>query len=118
MSITAGTFVRMPVPSPSREEQQKIADCLTSFDEVISAQGRKVEALKTHKRGLMQQLFPSKAKLFPASVFPNFAMRRSGNLSVLTRWRLYKGVLICPRANSNMALFRSYIQMESAGTIK
>lgn len=39
-------------------ERQKIAVCLTSLDEVIAAQGRKVEALKAHKRGLMQQLFP------------------------------------------------------------
>ncbi|MCC8913936.1 restriction endonuclease subunit S [Xanthomonas euvesicatoria] len=72
MSITAGTFVRMPVPSPSREEQQKIADCLTSFDEVISAQGRKVEALKTHKRGLMQQLFPLEGEALPRLRFPEF----------------------------------------------
>ena len=43
---------------PSEPEQQKIADCLTSLDEVIVAQGRKVEALKAHKNGVMQQLFP------------------------------------------------------------
>lgn len=49
--------VSMAVPSPA--EQQKIADCLSSLDELISAQARKVEALKTHKKGLMQQLFPS-----------------------------------------------------------
>ncbi|RMH73798.1 MAG: restriction endonuclease subunit S, partial [Gemmatimonadetes bacterium] len=40
-------------------EQQKIADCLSSLDELIRAQGEKIEALKTHKRGLMQQLFPN-----------------------------------------------------------
>jgi type I restriction enzyme, S subunit len=45
------------VPSPS--EQQKIAECLSSVDELIAAQARKVDALKTHKKGLMQQLFPS-----------------------------------------------------------
>lgn len=44
---------------PKLPEQQKIADCLDSLDELIAAQGRKVEALKTHKKGLMQQLFPS-----------------------------------------------------------
>ena len=41
------------------EEQQKIADCLSSIDELITVQAKKVEALKTHKKGLMQQLFPS-----------------------------------------------------------
>ncbi len=40
-------------------EQQKIVECLTSLDELIAAQGRKVEALKAHKKGLMQQLFPA-----------------------------------------------------------
>lgn len=53
-------------------EQQKIADCLTSLDEVIGAQGRKVEALKTHKRGLMQQLFPRECETVPRLRFPEF----------------------------------------------
>jgi type I restriction enzyme, S subunit len=43
---------------PSLKEQQKIADCLYSLDELINVQNKKVEALKNHKKGLMQQLFP------------------------------------------------------------
>ncbi len=39
-------------------EQQKIVACLTSLDEVINAQGEKPTALKNHKKGLMQKLFP------------------------------------------------------------
>ena len=39
-------------------EQQKIADCLSSIDELITAQTQKIEAYKAHKKGLMQQLFP------------------------------------------------------------
>ena len=46
------------IPLPSLAEQQKIADCLSSLDEVIELETKKLEALKTHKRGLMQQLFP------------------------------------------------------------
>ena len=46
------------VPLPARPEQQKIADCLTALDDLIGAQGETIEALKTHKRGLMQKLFP------------------------------------------------------------
>lgn len=50
----------IPVAVPKNEkEQQKIADCLTSLDDLIAAQTQKLEALKTHKKGLMQQLFPS-----------------------------------------------------------
>jgi type I restriction enzyme S subunit len=44
---------------PSIKEQQKIADCLSFLDELISAQSRKIDTLKTHKKGLMQQLFPN-----------------------------------------------------------
>jgi type I restriction enzyme M protein len=36
-----------------------IASCLTSLDDLIAAQTQKHAALKTHKKGLMQQLFPS-----------------------------------------------------------
>jgi type I restriction enzyme, S subunit len=40
-------------------EQQRIADCLTTLDDLIAAQTQKLDAIKTHKKGLMQQLFPS-----------------------------------------------------------
>jgi type I restriction enzyme S subunit len=46
------------VPLPTRPEQQKIADCLIALDDLVRAQGETIEALKAHKRGLMQQLFP------------------------------------------------------------
>ena len=47
------------IPIPSPPEQQKIAGCLSSLDELIAAQSQKIDALKIHKKGLMQQLFPS-----------------------------------------------------------
>ena len=60
------------VSFPEEAEQQRIADCLTSLDEVIAAQVRKVESLKTHKRGLMQQLFPRGGGVRPHLRFPEF----------------------------------------------
>ena len=53
-------------------EQQKIADCLSSVDELIAAQARKLDALKTHKKGLMQQLFPREGETQPRLRFPEF----------------------------------------------
>ena len=44
---------------PTVAEQEKIADCLSFLDELIAAQSQKLEVLKTHKKGLMQQVFPS-----------------------------------------------------------
>jgi type I restriction enzyme S subunit len=40
-------------------EQRRIASFLSSLDALITAETQKHEALKTHKKGLMQQLFPS-----------------------------------------------------------
>ena len=53
-------------------EQQKIAECLTTLDEVIAAQRQKLDALKTHKKGLMQQLFPREGETLPRLRFPEF----------------------------------------------
>jgi restriction endonuclease S subunit len=61
----------LPVP-PSPAEQQKIAECLSSVDELMAAQARKVDALKTHKKGLMQQLFPREGETQPRLRFPEF----------------------------------------------
>ncbi len=44
---------------PDSAEQKKIADCLTSIDGQLNALAHKIDTLKQHKRGLMQQLFPS-----------------------------------------------------------
>ena len=40
-------------------EQERIADTISSLDDLVTAQARKVDALKLHKKGLMQQLFPT-----------------------------------------------------------
>jgi len=61
-----------PFYIPSLGEQQKIADCLSSLDELIAAEGEKLDALKDHKKGLMQQLFPAEGKTVPALRFPGF----------------------------------------------
>jgi type I restriction enzyme, S subunit len=63
--------LRLPLPH-SKAEQQKIAECLSSVDELMAAQARKVDALKTHKKGLMQQLFPREGETQPRLRFPEF----------------------------------------------
>lgn len=73
LQITNTTFLSGRLPLPSQPaEQEKIADCLNSLDELIAAQGRKVEALKTHKKGLMQQLFPREGETQPFLRFPEY----------------------------------------------
>jgi type I restriction enzyme S subunit len=52
-------FLKFNIRFPTLPEQQKIAACLSSLDELINAQIKKCDTLKLHKKGLMQQLFPS-----------------------------------------------------------
>jgi len=56
----------------SKEEQQKIANCLSSLDEVISIETEKLEHLKKHKKGLLQQLLPVEGENQPSFRFPEF----------------------------------------------
>jgi type I restriction enzyme S subunit len=44
---------------PSPKEQQKIANTLSTLDNLIEAQNQQINHLKQHKKGLMQQLFVS-----------------------------------------------------------
>jgi type I restriction enzyme S subunit len=62
----------LPIHRPSLPEQQHIAECLTSLDELIAAHSRKLDALKTHKKALMQQLFPREGETIPRLRFPEF----------------------------------------------
>ena len=78
--VSPEDFLRLPVPAPTFGEQQKIADCLSSLDELIAAEAQKLDALKTHKKGLMQQLFPAEGETVPRLRFPEF--REAGEWEV------------------------------------
>lgn len=70
MKVNNAAVLTGEIWAPKLGEQQKIADCLTSLDEVIAAQRRKVEALKNFKRSLMQQLFAREGETLPRLRFP------------------------------------------------
>ena len=72
LNISKDAFFGVEIPTPTWAEQQKIADCLRPLDELIAALARKVDALKTHKKGLMQQLFPREGETQPRLRFPEF----------------------------------------------
>lgn len=81
------SIVLVPVP-PTVAEQQKIADCLGSLDDLIAAEDRKLETLRQHKQGLMQQLFPRRGANQPILRFPEF--RDSAEWQKVTLSRLLK----------------------------
>ena len=72
LSLRLPIVENFEIGCPTLAEQQKIAECLSSVDELIAAQARKVDALKTHKKGLMQQLFPREGETQPHLRFPEF----------------------------------------------
>jgi type I restriction enzyme S subunit len=66
---------KLPLLAPELKEQKKIADCLTSIDNLILSSSKKVEALKEHKKGLMQQLFPREGESVPKRRFSKFKVK-------------------------------------------
>lgn len=65
-------FSKLKIALPKPPEQQKIASCLSSLDEVIAAHSQKLELLKDHKKGLMQNLFPQENENMPKYRFKEF----------------------------------------------
>jgi type I restriction enzyme S subunit len=70
ISYSQFSGLMLPVPTPA--EQQKIADCLSSLDDLITLEAQKLDGLKAHKKGLMQQLFPREGETQPRLRFPEF----------------------------------------------
>jgi type I restriction enzyme S subunit len=71
-NLSKGAFLNLKVFVPKPLEQEKIASCLSSLDEVISAHAQKLEHLKDHKKGLMQNLFPQEGEKVPKWRFKEF----------------------------------------------
>lgn len=70
--LYAEQLKKLQICIPKLKEQTKIAECLGGLDDLISAVSDKIETLKEYKKGLMQQLFPSKGKTTPSLRFPEF----------------------------------------------
>jgi len=84
MSISNDSFMKMPLPYHSEREQQKIAVCLSALDDLITAENNKIEALRAHKKGLMQKLFPAEGQTVPEWRFPEFWDSREWVISPLS----------------------------------
>ncbi|MBS1941933.1 MAG: restriction endonuclease subunit S [Bacteroidetes bacterium] len=71
LSVEGLEKVEIPF-TDDQDEQEKIAACLSSLDALLAAERAKLEALREHKKGLMQQLFPAEGAKVPARRFPGF----------------------------------------------
>lgn len=72
LGISANRISNIQILFPSIDEQQKIASCLTVLDELVAAQTEKLELLRSHKKGLMQNLFPQEGESVPRWRFLEF----------------------------------------------
>jgi len=82
LNISSSAFFDMPIPLPSLDEQQKIASCLSSIDDVIKETEEKVESLKKHKLGLMQKMFPNRENVKKKVI--------CGNKNDVPEWTFHK----------------------------
>ena len=71
-AVNSDDIRNLLVPIPNPKEQQKIASCLSSLDDLIEAHNQKLGLLIDHKKGLMQNLFPQEGENVPKYRFPEF----------------------------------------------
>lgn len=72
LNISKDHFFSVEIPTPRFDEQKKIGECLETLDELIRAENQKLDALKAHKKGLMQHLFPRGDEPIPRLRFSEF----------------------------------------------
>jgi len=88
-NLRKDTVLSFPFLKPKNpKEQQKIANCLSSLDSVITAEIEKLDLLKDHKKGLLQQLFPVNGETQPHYRFPEY--RNDGDWEEITLGKLAK----------------------------
>jgi type I restriction enzyme S subunit len=85
--VSYSQFSSILLPKPEKKEQQKIADCLSHLDALISVENEKLLALKDHKKGLMQKLFPTEGRKIPEWRFPEFG--------TCDEWEIIELKLVC-----------------------
>lgn len=108
LSVDTQLLWNMPIALPKLKEQQKIADCLTSLNDLISDEDKKLETLKTHKKGLMQKLFPAEGKTVPEWRFSEFRDSDKWKKSILGKICKTKTGKLDANAMVKKGLYRFY----------
>lgn len=91
--ITYRQFSSIYLPVPPKNEQEKIAACLSSIDRLISAEEKKLSLLNDYKKSWMQKLFPAEGESVPAWRFPEFSQDGSWKRAAIENecYPLYSG---------------------------
>ncbi len=82
LNIKYDSYMSVEIHVPSLQEQQKIADFLSTIDTVIEKQKATVEAWKERKKGVMQKLFSQEVrfKADDGSEFPDWEEKKIGDV--------------------------------------
>lgn len=112
--LNKNDFLKLRVILPEVSEQHKVANCLTNLDELIAAHGHELDALKTHKNGLMQQLFPREGEALPSLRFPEF---QDGGLWVEKKLGEIADILMCKRIFAEETNNRGGVPFYKIGTL-
>lgn len=110
--INKSVFENFTVAIPKdQNEQQKIADCLSSLDDLITAENQILETLKAHKKGLMQNLFPAEGEAVPKLRFKEFENSGEWVEDVLGGQDI--GVFINEKISTDEIQLESYVSTEN-----
>jgi type I restriction enzyme S subunit len=98
LNINSSDFFSIILPTPKgKDEQKKIADCMSSLDDLINAEDKKLVFLKAHKKGLLQKLFPAEGETVPELRFPEFKCTGEWTKKTLGQLgELVSGLTYCP----------------------
>ncbi len=102
LSVSNLENVKITVPQ-NPAEQQKIAACLSSLDEVITAESEKLDLLQDHKKGLLQQLFPAEGETQPKFRFPEF--KDDGEWEETTLGKITKVISVRNKENKKLPVY-------------
>lgn len=113
-TITKEVLSQFTVKLPKPKEQQKIAACLSSLDEVITAEVQKLDILKEHKKGLLQNLLPQEGEIVPKYRFEEFEDSEEWELKALGE---LVDVLMCKRIFAEETNENSGVPFFKIGTL-
>ena len=110
-------YQNLRIPLPSKSEQQKIVEYLVSMDDLIEAENRKLEALRQHKRGLVQALLPRPGATTPSLRFPDFEDAPEWESRVLGPMTSKIGSGVTPRggATNYRTSGRAFVRSQNVG---
>lgn len=114
LSVNTKHLWDMPIALPKLDEQQKIADCLSSLDDLIYNEDKKLIALISYKKGLLQKLFPDEGETVPELRFSEF---RDCDFWIQKKLGTFADVLMCKRIFASETNEKAGVPFYKIGTI-